>query len=54
MDVEVDHLGMWKEEKLYGSAVLLLRELHFMMTCNKLPSKSPALEQVLERLLILL
>jgi hypothetical protein len=54
MGVGVGHLGMWKEEKRYGSAVLLLEELHFMMTGSKLPSKSLALEQVLERLVLLL
>jgi hypothetical protein len=54
MYVEVDHLGMWNKGTLYGSAVLLLEELHFMMTCSKLPTKSLVLEQVLERLLLLL
>jgi hypothetical protein len=54
MAVEVGHLGMWKEEKLCGSAVLLLEELHFMMTCSKLPVRPQALEQVLERLLLLI
>jgi hypothetical protein len=54
MDVEVGHLGMWKEEKLCGSAALLLEELHFMMTCSKLPLRPQALEQVLERLLLLI
>jgi hypothetical protein len=54
MDVEVGHLGMWKEEKLYGSALLLLEELHFMMSCSILPVKSQASEQVLERLLLLI
>lgn len=52
--MEVDHPGMWKKGKLYGSAMLLLEELHFMMTCSKLPTKSLVLEQVLERLLLLL
>lgn len=52
--MEVDHPGMWKKGKLYGSAVLLLGELHFMMTCSKLPTKSLVLEQVLQRLLLLL
>jgi len=54
MYVEVDHLGMWKRGKLYGSAMLLLEELRFMMTCSKLPTKFLVLEQVLERLLLLL
>jgi len=54
MCVEVDHLRMWKKGKLYVSAVLLVEELHFMMTCSKLPTKSLELEQVLERLLLLL
>jgi len=54
MYVEVDHLRMWKKGKLYGSAVLLLEELHFMMTCSKLQTKCLVLEQVLERLLLLL
>lgn len=54
MDVEVGRLGMWKKGNLYGSAVLLLEELHFMMICSKLPSKSLVLEQVLKRLLLLL
>jgi hypothetical protein len=40
---------MWKKGKLYVSAMLLLEELHFMMTCSKLPTKSLVLEQVLER-----
>lgn len=54
MDVAVGHLEMWKEEKLCGSVVLLLEELHFMMTCSKLPVRPQALEQVLERLLLLI
>jgi hypothetical protein len=49
MGVEVGHLEMWREEKLFDSAVLLLGELHFMMICNKLPAKHLALERVLER-----
>jgi hypothetical protein len=43
MGMEVGHPEMWKEEKLYDSAVLLLGELHFMMICNKLPAKHLAL-----------
>jgi hypothetical protein len=43
MGVEVDHLGMWRKEKLYGSAVLLLGELHFMMISCKLQTKPQAL-----------
>jgi hypothetical protein len=54
MGVEVGHLGMWKEEKLYDSAVLLLEELHFMTSCSILPVRPQALEQVLERLLLLI
>jgi hypothetical protein len=54
MGVEVGRLGMWKEEKLYDSAVLLLEELHSMMTCNKLPVRPRSSEQVLERLLLLI
>jgi hypothetical protein len=34
--------------------MLLLEELRFMMICSKLPTKSLVLEQVLERLMLLL
>jgi hypothetical protein len=49
--VEMGHLGMWKEEKLYDSAVLLLEGLHCMTSCRILPVRPQALEQVLERVM---
>jgi hypothetical protein len=49
MVVEVGRLEMWREERLFDSAVSLVEELHFMMIYIKLPAKLLALEQVLER-----